>query len=215
MSSPAVALDDAVVTRGGFPLLAGVSLRIDRGTLVALRGANGAGKTSVLRLISGLERLRSGAGEVLGIDLLKGDRRELRRRVGWMGHDGSFYEDLTVRENLEFAARALRRPLSDIDSALDTVGLAHRYSTPARQLSAGQRRRMALGWIIVRRPELWLLDEPHAALDQSARDLVDELILDALGVGVTVVISAHDDLGPRLAPQKVVTLSGGRIAGSP
>ncbi len=182
---------------------------------MALRGANGAGKTSVLRLISGLERLRSGAGEVLGIDLLKGDRRELRRRVGWMGHDGSFYEDLTVRENLEFAARALRRPLSDIDSALDTVGLAHRYSTPARQLSAGQRRRMALGWIIVRRPELWLLDEPHAALDQSARDLVDELILDALGVGVTVVISAHDDLGPRLAPQKVVTLSGGRIAGSP
>jgi heme ABC exporter ATP-binding subunit CcmA len=211
VTSPAVDLREAVVMSGSFPLLAGLTFCAQPGTFVVLRGGNGAGKTSALRLLGGLERLNGGSGRVLDIDLSSGDRRGLRRRVGWMGHEGSFYEDLTVRENLEFAARSLGRPVEEIDPALERVGLGHRRSTPTRQLSAGQRRRLALGWILVRRPELWLLDEPHAALDRSARDLVDQLVLEALSVGVTVVVSAHDQLDARLVPDQVLVLSGGRV----
>ncbi len=214
MTEPAVDLREAVVTSGNFPLLSGVTLQVEPGTLLVLRGGNGAGKTSLLRLVSGLDRLRGGEGRVLGVDLATGDRRALRRRVGWMGHEGSFYGDLTVRENLEFAARSLERPLADIDPALERVGLGARRDTPTRQLSAGQRRRLALGWLIIRRAELWLLDEPHAALDEAARDLVDRLVTDAVGVGVTVIVSAHDDVTGLGDARHEVVMLGGRVAGS-
>ena len=130
----------------GFPLLSGVDLEIERGTLNVVTGANSAGKTSLLRLLGGLDALTSGDGVVAGIDLATGDRRQLRRRVGWLGHEGSFYSDLTVRENLTFAARALERPLDEVASALDRVGLGHRLDTMTKQLSAGQRRRLGLAW---------------------------------------------------------------------
>ncbi len=89
----------------GFPLLSGVDLEIERGSLVVVTGANGAGKTSLLRLLAGLDALTSGAGHVAGVDLVDGDRRLLRRRVGWLGHEGSFYADLSVRENLTSSPR--------------------------------------------------------------------------------------------------------------
>ena len=89
-----VVLRDAVVLVGGFPLLSGVNLDLDPGTLTVVTGANGAGKTSLLRLLGGLVTLTSGAGTVSGVDLKSGDLRELRRRVGWLGHEGSFYDCL-------------------------------------------------------------------------------------------------------------------------
>jgi len=98
-SSPTsiVTLRDAVVLVGGFPLLSGVNLDLDEGTLSVVTGANGAGKTSLLRLIGGLVGLSSGTGVASGIDLASGDLRELRRRVGWLGHEGSFYDDLAPK----------------------------------------------------------------------------------------------------------------------
>src|ERR1700679_3279491 len=97
MSSPTLVVElcDAVVLVDGFPLLSGVTLQLDAGTLNVVTGANGAGKTSLLRLLGGLVALSSGSGVVNGVDLTTGDRRELRRRVGWLGHEGSFYDDLT------------------------------------------------------------------------------------------------------------------------
>src|ERR1019366_10793400 len=157
-------------------------------------GANGAGKTSLLRLIGGLVGLSSGTGRVSEIDLATGDLRELRRRVGWLGHEGSFYDDLRAKENLVFAAKALARPTNEIAGVLDRVGLTSRASMPAKLLSAGQRCRLGLAWILLRRRALWLLDEPYASLDDQGRTFFDQLIGDVVNGGATVVVSAHDPL---------------------
>ena len=207
---PFVRLRGAVVVAGGFPLLSGVDLNIERASLTVLTGPNGAGKTSLLRLLGGLVALSAGEGRVAGVDLARASRRELRRLVGWLGHEGSFYDDLTATENLSFAARALGLPLDGIGSALAHVGLSARADTPARALSAGQRRRLALAWLLVRRAPLWLLDEPYAALDDEGRVVFDDVIDAALEGGATVVVSAHQALGSRGAAT-VLALAGGRI----
>ena len=189
-----------------------MNLDIEPYSTSVLVGANGAGKTSLLRFLAGLENLQSGDATVLGIDLARGDRRQLRRRVGWMGHDGSFYDELTVKDNLVFAARALERPLDTIDPALERVGLLGRSSTLASRLSAGQRRRLALAWLLVRRAELWILDEPYASLDESGRHFLDALIRDVVTSGATVVMSSHDPLIDSSLETSTVVMSGGRVA---
>src|SRR5580658_683828 len=126
---------------GGFPLLSGVEVELRSSSLTVLVGANGAGKTSLLRLLAGLIGLSAGEGTVLDMDLATVDRRQLRRRVGWLGHEGSFYDDLTVAENLTFAAKALGRPVGELSNVLERVDLSGRRDTVAKQLSAGQRRR--------------------------------------------------------------------------
>ncbi len=198
----------------GFPLLSGVDLELRAASLTVLVGANGAGKTSLLRLLAGLIGLRAGEGTVLGIDLATGERRQLRRHVGWLGHDGSFYDDLSVKENLTFAARALERPLTDLDAVLERVGLTARGETPAKQLSAGQRRRLGLAWLLLRRPQLWLLDEPYASLDDEGRDFFDALLGEVVARGATVVVSAHDPLRSALLRPTTLTMAGGRIVGA-
>jgi heme ABC exporter ATP-binding subunit CcmA len=209
-----VRLVNAVVVSKGFPLLSGVDLEIERGSLNVVTGANGAGKTSLLRLLGGLDTLTSGAGEVAGVDLADGELRLLRRRVGWLGHEGSFYADLSVRENLIFAARALERPIEDVQAALERVGLGHRVDTITKQLSAGQRRRLGLAWLLVRRPELWLLDEPYASLDDAGREFFDRLLGDVLAGGATVVVSAHDPLRSSDLSPRTLHMMGGRVEAS-
>jgi heme ABC exporter ATP-binding subunit CcmA len=206
-----VRLASAVVLSRGFPLLSGVDLEVNRGSLVVITGPNGAGKTSLLRLVGGLDPLTSGSGVVAGVDLSSGDRRQLRRRVGWLGHEGSFYADLSVRENLVFAARALSRPVSDVDVAISRVGLEHRGDTLTKKLSAGQRRRMGLAWLLVRRPELWLLDEPYASLDEDGRIFFDGLLAEVLAGGATVLVSAHDALRSAALSPRTLVMSGGRL----
>src|SRR5271154_2498165 len=208
-ASPVVELRDAVVMVGGFPLLSGVTLEMPPGSLTVVTGANGAGKTSLLRLLGGLVTLTNGYGVVSGVDLKTGDLRELRRRVGWLGHEGSFYDDLTVKENLIFAAKALGRPIDEIADVLGRVGLSRRSSTPSKQLSAGQRRRLGLAWLLLRRPETWLLDEPYASLDDEGRTFFDELIGDVVERGATVVVSAHDPLRSNSLTPRTLTLAGG------
>ena len=140
MTAPPVAeLEEAVVLTGGFPVLAGVTLRLEPATLTVIVGANGAGKTSLLRLLGGLDALSRGRGVVAGVDLAHGDRRVLRRRVGWLGHEGSFYDDLSVEENLRFAARALARPLDEVAPALRAE------ARPSRNLVLGLKDGRAVG----------------------------------------------------------------------
>lgn len=211
-AEPAVELADAVTLLGRFPALAGVSLRVDRGEIVLLQGPNGAGKSTLLSLCAGLARLDRGSGAVLGLDL-RTERTAVRRRVGLLGHRTSLYDDLTVAENLRFWARATRAADPDAASALTRLGVSERLAdVPVRLLSAGQRRRTALAALVVRRPELWLLDEPHAALDQDGRDRVDDLITEAAAAGGTVIVASHEvERVGRLSP-RVLTVSGGTVA---
>jgi heme ABC exporter ATP-binding subunit CcmA len=195
----------------GFPLLSGVDLELAPSSLTVLVGANGAGKTSLLQLLAGLIAITSGEGSVLGFDLALDDRRLLRRHVGWLGHEGSFYDDLTVTENLTFAARALERPLEDLTNILARVELVGRRNTIAKALSAGQRRRLGLAWLLIRRPQLWLLDEPYASLDDQGRTFFDALLAEVIEQGATVVVSAHDPLRSARLEPSTLTMVGGRI----
>jgi heme ABC exporter ATP-binding subunit CcmA len=191
--------------------LSGVDVELHPSSLTVLVGANGAGKTSLLRLLAGLIGLSAGEGSVLGMDLATVDRRQLRRRVGWLGHEGSFYDELTVAENLTFAAKALERPVDELSSVLDRVDLSGRRDTVAKQLSAGQRRRLGLAWLLLRRPELWLLDEPYASLDDEGRTFFDALLGDVVERGATVVVSAHDPLRSAQLDPRTLLMAGGRI----
>jgi heme ABC exporter ATP-binding subunit CcmA len=201
----------AVALAGRFPVLAGVDLDVHRGEVLLLRGANGAGKTSLLRACAGLIRVVAGEAVVLGEDLVR-DQRAVRRRVGLLGHQSALYDEMTPEENLRFALRAARAPLGPVSAALDLLGISGRLtSTAVGALSAGQRRRVAIAALVARDPEVWLLDEPHAGLDAEYRDLLDRLIGAAPGRGRTVLMASHEleRVGP-LAGRTVV-LAGGVV----
>lgn len=208
-----IRLHAAVALIGRFPALAGVDLDVGEGEVVLLQGPNGAGKSTLLRLCAGLVRLESGDGEVLGHDLAT-ERPVIRRSVGLLGHDTALYDDLTVRENLDFWARASRVDAAAVEPAMDRLGVADRlHDVAVGLLSAGQRRRVALAAVVVRRPRVWLLDEPHAGLDPSGRDLVDRLVADAAAAGASVLLSSHEvDRTLDLATRRI-TVAGGTITG--
>ena len=208
---PVIQLSAAVSLLGRFPVLAGVDLRVDAGEIVLLCGPNGAGKTSLLRTCAGLIAVTSGTASVLGCDLVQ-NRRGVRPLVGLLGHTSGLYEDLTVDDNLRFWAEAARVPVADIDAAMDRASIARRLrSLPVSRLSTGQRRRVSLAAMLLRRPRLWLLDEPHAGLDAEGRDLIDGLIVEAAASGATVLFASHDLDRSELVARRVVTIEGGTI----
>ncbi|HXH58029.1 heme ABC exporter ATP-binding protein CcmA [Iamia sp.] len=208
---PAVDLCGAVALVGRFPALAGADLVIDPGEVVLLQGPNGAGKTTLLRCCAGLVPVIDGEARVLGCDL-RTDRRRVRGRVGLLAHSSGLYDDLTVEDNLRFWGRAAGSDRADVEAALDRLGLAGRLRGVAvGRLSAGQRRRTSLAVLVARRPELWLLDEPHAGLDQAGRDLVDGLIRDASAAGVTVLLSSHELERAAAVAHRQVEVVGGHV----
>ncbi len=210
---PVVHLRAAVALAGRFPALAGVDFSLGQGEVAVVIGANGAGKTSLLRACAGLLPVISGEATVLGVDLTT-DHTSVRRYVGLLGHAAPLYDDLSAAENVRFAVRALGLPTARADEALERLGLTGRLrSTPAGRLSAGQRRRAALAALVARRPALWLLDEPHAGLDGPTRTLLGQLIADAVADGASVLLSSHEpQLSVPLA-DRVVTMGGGRVTG--
>ena len=215
--TPALRLSRAVVLLGRFPALAGADLLVERGEIVHLTGPNGAGKTTLLRTCAGLHALADGEAEVLGVDLrTAAGRRAVRRRVGLLGPAGFLYDDLTVAENVRFAlkAAAVDGAVAKADEAMRRLGLHGRLrDVTVAKLSTGQRRRTALAAVVARRPELWLLDEPHAGLDADGRELVDELVHDAVAGGATVVFASHeaDRDTPLAARTRRVVVAGGEV----
>jgi len=188
----AVRLRGAVVLLGRFPALAGADLVVDAGEVMLVRGPNGAGKSTLLHLCAGLLPLSEGQGEVLGCDL-GADRAAVRRRVGLLGHDTALYGELSAAENLSLWARASRVDVAGVTGALSRLGVPEGlWAVPSARLSAGQRRRVALAAITARRPELWLLDEPHAGLDEATRPLVDHLVARVADRDGAVVMVSHD-----------------------
>ncbi len=209
----AVRLRSAVSLLGRFPALAGVDLDVAVGEIVLVQGANGAGKTTLLRACAGLAAFAAGEAEVLGHDL-RADRKAVRRRIGLLGHATFLYDDLTVSDNLVFSARSAGASAESAAEAMARLGLDGRLrNVPTGRLSAGQRRRVSIAALIARRADLWLLDEPHAGLDAAGRDLLDELVREAVAAGGTVVLASHElDRASALATRNVV-MAGGQVAG--
>ncbi len=208
---PIVHFRGAVSLLGRFPALAGVDLDVAAGEVVLLQGPNGAGKTTLLRVCAGLVPVVTGTARVLGHDLTV-DRRSVRPKVGMLGHATGLYDDLTVADNVRFWARAGGATHAEAEAALTRLELDGRLRDVAvARLSSGQRRRTSLAAMIARRPLLWLLDEPHAALDQPGRDLVDDLIADAVAAGATVLFASHELDRANAVAHRSVTVAGGIV----
>jgi len=214
---PVVHFRATVSLLGRFPALAGVDLDVQRGSIALVHGPNGAGKTTLLRTCAGLVPVVSGEATVLGHDLRESaERRAVRRRIGLLSHSTSLYDDLTVRDNVRFWAKAARATVAEADAAMAALGVDGRLAdVVVAKLSAGQRRRTSIAAMVARRPELWLLDEPHAGLDAAARDVIDGLVTAAAAAGATIVIASHElDRATAIATQ-VVQLAGGTVLDRP
>jgi heme ABC exporter ATP-binding subunit CcmA len=211
---PVVRLRSAVCLLDRFPALAGVDLDVNEGEVVLVSGGNGAGKSTLLRLIAGLLPLHSGNAEVLGVDL-HDDRRSHRRSLALVGHDSGCYDDLTVRENLLFATRAIGASSTTMDRALELLGLCPLADVLHRRLSKGQQRRLSLAIAVARGPRLLLLDEPHAGLDEEGRAVVDEVLLGVTGGTCTVMLASHELERARSLAQREIVLTSGRVAAAP
>ena len=208
---PAVALDEVVAVLGGFPVLAGATLRVDRGEIVLLSGPNGAGKTSLLRLCAGLLSVERGSGSIFGLDLAS-RRDAIRPRVGLLGHRNGLYNDLSVSENVAFWGATVEASDEEVGAAMARMGVHGRLrDVPVRKLSAGQKRRTSLACLVARRAELWLLDEPHAGLDAAGRDELDAVLRQAVGSGATVVVASHELERAGSLADRIVDVQGGRI----
>jgi heme ABC exporter ATP-binding subunit CcmA len=208
---PVIQLRAAVSRLARFPALAGVNLEVAGGETVLLQGPNGAGKTTLLRALAGLVPVVDGRATVLGCDL-RTNARAVRRRVGLLGHATALYDDLTVAENVRFWTRAAGGTEAEAERAMDLLGVGGRLAeVPVARLSAGQRRRAGLAVIVARRPELWLLDEPHAGLDQGGRDVVDDVIRGAAAAGATVIVASHEIERATRVATRVVLLAGGMV----
>ena len=207
----AIRLRDAVCCYGSYPALTGVNLQVGFGELVLLQGVNGAGKTTLLRLCAGLAALTSGEGEVLGCDLAC-DSRRVRSQVGMTAHHTMLYEDLSVAENLEFWARLWGTPSSQTPAALRRLEVDEGlWNVRFRKLSAGQRKRVSVALLAVRRPRLWLLDEPGAGLDARGRKAVGQLLLEAQDSGATILVASHEGFPARGAATRTIHLAGGAV----
>lgn len=169
-----------------------VSMSVAEGEIVGFLGPNGSGKTTTIRMMCGLLTPDEGEGQVLGFDL-RTEGLKIKREVGYMTQRFSFYEDLTIAENLEFVARLYRlKPVQDhVARTLEELGLTSRGNQLAGTLSGGWKQRLALAACIMHKPKLLLLDEPTAGVDPKARrDFWDEIHRLADG-GLTVLVSTH------------------------
>lgn len=169
-----------------------LSLQVKRGEIVGFLGPNGSGKTTAIRMMCGLLTPDSGEGYCLGYDI-RTQSDAIKREVGYMTQKFSYWEDLSIRENLDFVARVyeLANRKEIVTEALRTLGLTSRSSQLAKSLSGGWKQRLALAACMLRHPKLLLLDEPTAGVDPSARrDFWEELHALA-ATGVSVLISTH------------------------
>lgn len=177
---------------GGRTVVDNVDLEVAPGEIVGFLGPNGSGKTTTIRMICGLLTPDAGSGTVLGFDVVR-DSLSIKDEVGYMTQRFSFYEDLSIAENLTFVARLYRlSPVREnVDATLERLGLTTRRAQLAGTLSGGWKQRLALAACIMHRPKLLLLDEPTAGVDPKARREFWDEIHSLAAEGLTVLVSTH------------------------
>jgi heme exporter protein A len=168
-----------------------MSLHAKAGSVLSIEGPNGSGKTSLLRMLAGFLAPASGAIR-FGADVIDGEERG--KFVGWLGHHDAVKPQLTPRETLSFFA-TLHGADTNVDGALQSVGLARARDLPCQYLSAGQKKRLALARLKISGRALWLLDEPLAALDAQGKTLVRDLIAAHCAGGGIAIAATHEPLG--------------------
>lgn len=169
-----------------------IGLQVRKGEICGFLGPNGSGKTTFIRMLCGLLRADEGRGTCLGYDVIK-ESRAIKRQVGYMTQRFSFYEDLSIAENLDFVARMFDIPdrRNAVRLSLERLGLLERQQQLAGELSGGWKQRLALAACLIHRPKLLLLDEPTAGVDPKARREFWEQIHDLAAEGLTCLITTH------------------------
>ena len=169
-----------------------IDIAMPQGEVWGFLGPNGSGKTTTIRMLCGLLRADEGTGTCLGLDF-RTQSEAIKRQVGYMTQKFSFWEDLSIRENLEFVARmyALRDGRAAVDATLERLGLVERQKQLAGQLSGGWKQRLALAACMLHNPKLLLLDEPTAGVDPEARRDFWDQIHALSDQGLTVLVSTH------------------------
>ncbi|MEN9712937.1 MAG: hypothetical protein RLY90_1198 [Pseudomonadota bacterium] len=169
-----------------------IDLQIESGRIYGFLGPNGSGKTTTIRMLCGLLTPDAGQGTCLGLDLIH-QADEIKRQVGYMTQKFGWYEDLSIRENLDFVARLFELPnrSAAVDAALQSLGLTQRSHQLAGALSGGWKQRLALAACLIHQPRLLLLDEPTAGVDPKARREFWDQIHQLASDGITVLVSTH------------------------
>ena len=170
----------------------GLTLQVRKGEICGFLGGNGSGKTTTIRILCGLLIPDGGSGTCLDLDILR-EPLQIRRQVGYMTQRFSYYEDLTVFENLDLVANVyeLANPREAVEKIMDRMGLADRRDQLTGELSGGWKQRMALAACVLHEPKLLLLDEPTAGVDAKARREFWDLIHDMSVDGLTILVSTH------------------------
>lgn len=169
-----------------------INLQVRQGQVYGFLGPNGSGKTTFIRMLCGLLRADAGSGTCLGYDVIT-ESDAIKRQVGYMTQKFSFYEDLSIQENLDFVARIYGVPKRKqaVQESIEQLGLAGRQKQLAGELSGGWKQRMALAACLIHKPQLLLLDEPTAGVDPKARRDFWEEIHDLADQGLTFLITTH------------------------
>lgn len=183
--------EDLACERGGRVVFAGVNFSLADGEALVVTGRNGAGKSSLLRMIAGLLHVAAGRLELSG----SGEDATLAEQAHYLGHLDAVKPSLSVGENLKFWAAFLGTSRAPIKAALDAVDLAPLTDLPAAYLSAGQRRRLSIARLVAVKRPLWLLDEPTSALDTPSQSRLAMLMRDHLADGGMIVAATHGPIG--------------------
>ena len=201
---------------GAVYVLRDINLTVSAGKTVVLRGGNGAGKTTFLRVLSSKLRPSRGGGKVFGHDLIK-EAAQVREKIAYLTVLGGSYGTLSALENLEFAAKLYGKRLSgeELVAMLARVGLFDAKDKLVRTFSSGMKKRLGVARLLLSGANLWLLDEPYAALDEDGKALIDDLLVQAKTEGKTVVMASHDLERSAQFADSVLELRQGQLFSAP
>ena len=209
--TPAVELTGLARRYGASYVLSNVNLRVTRGRTLVLHGGNGAGKTTLLRVLATRLRPSQGSGRVLGFELVR-EAHLICEHVAYLSVFGGAYGALSAYENLSLAAKLYDKK-GTVDELLGRVGLGDAKDRLVRTFSSGMKKRLGVARVLLSDADLWLLDEPYAALDEAGRELIDTLLLEAKANGKTVLMASHElERSARFADRTLKVVDGTLVA---